>query len=138
MQVKKIQELKHRQRAQLLAELRKAYISGKLQLIPNEMMVHELIEATRSIANIGGSREKKSEQTMKKYELLLQDFQRSSDKLPLVSKTPEATLRIIQQSVDPRFYQGVVAAVPVFPHSAVPSNRVADYDDWHWVSLLYK
>lgn len=138
VQVKKIQELKHRQRSQILQELRKAYVQGKLQLVSHEMMVHDLIEAVRTTENINNIRSRKSEQSIKKYELLLEDFKSSSDKLPLISNTPDATLREIRNSVDPMHYKKVLDSVPVFPNSTVPANRVPDYDDWHWSSLLYK
>jgi hypothetical protein len=141
VQVRKIQELKHKQRSQVLAELRKAFIQQTLRLVDTEYQIHNLLEASRLVIN---NRENPvlfqlSEERLETQESLLHEFEsRTTCGALVASSSPQVAIATINNSFSRGFYQQMVVSVPVFPQSCVPAKRVPNYAEWHWVSLLYR
>lgn len=141
VQVRKIQELKHKQRSQVLAELRKASIQQKLRLVDNECQIHNLLEASRALTN---NREHPdayplSEERIVKNEAMLKEFEdRTSGGSLIASSSPQEAVALINNSFSRTFYEQTVNSVPIFPTGCVPAKRISNYAEWHWVSLLHR
>lgn len=141
-QVYQIQLMKHKHRAQVITELRKAFIQQKLRLVPHEFQIHNLLEASRALTN---HRERNdlyslSEERVSKYQQVLKDFEeRSAPTASAIASSsgPEAVV-LMNNSFSTTFYQQNVNSVAVYPMSSAPAKRVPNYAEWHWVSLLYR
>ncbi len=138
VQVRKIQELKHEQRVQVLRELRKASIQQRLRLVDCEWQVHNILEAQRALINYECNKFPLSPELMVKHQALIKDFAEGSTNISVISSCPKEASLTIKRSLSSSHYQQAVASLPVFPMGCTAAKRIPNYAEWHWVSLLYR
>jgi ankyrin repeat protein len=140
-QVRRIQEIKHRQRSLLIVDLRRAYLQGRLQLVETELSVHNLIEATR-VTTIDKLRAQTSLFKLEAAQKTIEAFHANQGFIlrsgTLVSKDSKSAMQFIQNSVSQSHHESLISKIPSFPSSLIPAKKVSDYADWQWVSLLYR
>lgn len=154
VQVQRLQELKQKQRVNVLAELRQAHTHNNLRLCRGEAFVAELFQAVR-IAQYYPLKDPSSSPTppatIRKMKItaemyddakqLIEDFLQSSRALTLVSKTPQDALQMMDDLVHHRQH-AVLRALPVIRSpivlTSLPAKRVPSYADWQWPSMLLR
>lgn len=125
LQIRKIQDSRQKTRAQLIIDLRKFYLNGKLRLSESELFVQELVGAIEN-SNDG--------QTVV---ALFESFKLGDPSLPFKSKALEITIREINKVVSNE-YASSTSLLPKFPFSSAPAKHAKGFIDWQWPALLFK
>jgi hypothetical protein len=135
VQVRKIQEFRHKIRSQLIHELRNAYNRGVLQLIPSEQFADYLVRGMKVEQNpqLFRSHDPYDVKAIQTFH----DFKNLSVDLHYTSRSIEETLTEVNHVVS-QTYPTIAAAVPTFSYALKPAPRCPNYADWQWASLLYK
>jgi ankyrin repeat protein len=133
VQVRKIQEFRHKVRCQLIVELRNAYLHGKLQLSGAEQFVDSLVKGMKFSENAALVRDDEDASILKTYN----EFTSGSLDMIYSARSVESTLKEVE-SVVLRKYGTVSASVPNLPYAQKPAPKSPNFADWQWASLLYK
>lgn len=133
VQVRKIQEFRHKVRAQLITELRNAYMKGTLQLSGSEQFIDNLVRGMQLSLNPAQIRRQEDIEAAQLYA----DFKNGNPDLAYVPRSTESTIKEIENVVF-RSYPMVAANVPVLPYAQKPAPKCPNFADWMWASLLYK
>lgn len=133
LQVAKIQEMQYRQRAEVIKELRRDYLEGRLQLSPVDAFVEQLVESVRFSLKPQSYRQ----DVRDKHISRLEDFLSSAPHLPFHARSPSTVLDEIRAVVSGSYITEKNALFPL-RNAAKAAHRVPDYADWQWSLLFYR
>jgi ankyrin repeat protein len=137
LQVQKIQQQQHQNRAEMLRELRQAYHRGHLQLVEHEQFIADL---TRAVGIVNGRYRPLDQSQVQQSARLVEDFRLSRVNVPFVAKNPETVLQEVEFTLMGG-YRNIKAQTehPLFKNfPARLAERVPDYAGWQWVQVLHK